>query len=58
MIAEEGSPSLTVRTIPSFVHIFVDSLLSDVESEFYQFSMDTGRAPEQIFVIHTLDKRA
>ena len=58
MIAEEGSLSLTLRAITAFVYIFGDSRLSDVESEFYQFSMDTGRAPEQIFVIHTLDKRA
>jgi hypothetical protein len=56
MLAEEGSPSLTLRTIPSFAHIFGDGRLSDVESEFYQFSMDPVRASGWIFVIYVLDK--
>ena len=55
MISEEGSPSLLGRKIPSFIRVFCDSRLSDVKSEFYQFSMATERAPEQIFVIYTLD---
>ena len=55
---KKGSPSLTLRTFPSFVHIFGDSRLSDVETEFQHFSMDPGRAPERILVIHPLDNRA
>ena len=58
MIAKKGLPSLTGGTIPSFLHIFGDSRLSDVETEFQKFAMDPGRPPERIFVSHTPDQRA
>ena len=48
---------MTGATIPSIVHIFRDSRLSDVESEFQEFTMDPGYAPERIFVSHMPDKR-
>ena len=58
MIAKKGSPSLTRRKISLFLHVFGDSRLSDVETEFQKFAMDPGRPPERIFVIHKPDKRA
>ena len=57
MIAKKGLPSLTGGRIPSFVHIFGDSRLSDMETEFQKFAMDPGRPPERIFVSPTPDQR-